>query len=83
MNFSFHVCTWTQAEQGFYFIGKDLSVFLKQKFEQLIGQEKAGPQEVEVVMGRTLQVFAKLNIHNVIHNTCSYVKKPDSLLLMQ
>lgn len=58
-----------QSEQGFYFIGKDLSVFLKQKFQQLIGQDKACPQEVEVVMGRTLQVFAKLYFHNVIHNT--------------
>ncbi|XP_048337504.1 uncharacterized protein LOC125424347 isoform X2 [Ziziphus jujuba] len=46
----------TSSEQGFYFIGKDLSVFLKQKFQQLIGQDKACPQEVEVVMGRTLQV---------------------------
>ncbi|KAF3452889.1 hypothetical protein FNV43_RR03322 [Rhamnella rubrinervis] len=46
----------TSAEQGFYFVGKDLSGFLKQKFQELIGQEKAGPQEVEVVMGRTLQV---------------------------
>ncbi|KAF3949322.1 hypothetical protein ACB098_01G335600 [Castanea mollissima] len=46
----------TSAEQGFYFIGKDISGFLKQKFQQLIGEHTAGPQEVEVVMGRTLQV---------------------------
>ncbi|XP_059635998.1 uncharacterized protein LOC132278207 [Cornus florida] len=46
----------TSAEQGFYFVGKDLSDFLKQKFQQLIGEHAAGPQEVEVVMGRTLQV---------------------------
>ncbi|XVE71712.1 hypothetical protein DITRI_Ditri10aG0173800 [Diplodiscus trichospermus] len=45
----------TSAEQGFYFIGKDLSGLLKQKFEQLIGEHIASPQVVEVVMGRTLQ----------------------------
>ncbi|KAF5461285.1 hypothetical protein F2P56_017398 [Juglans regia] len=46
----------TSAEQGFYFIGKDLSGILKQKFQQLIADHTASPQEVEVVMGRTLQV---------------------------
>ncbi|XP_022730581.1 AFG1-like ATPase isoform X2 [Durio zibethinus] len=46
----------TSAEQGFYFIGKDLSGLLKQKFEQLIGEHVASPQVVDVVMGRTLQV---------------------------
>ncbi|KAM7472881.1 hypothetical protein LguiA_011064 [Lonicera macranthoides] len=46
----------TSAEQGFYFIGNDLSDLLKQKFEELIGEHKASPQEVEVVMGRTLEV---------------------------
>lgn len=46
----------TSAEQGFYFVGHDLSGLLKQKFYQLIGEHKAGHQEVEVVMGRTLQV---------------------------
>ncbi|XP_065849830.1 uncharacterized protein [Euphorbia lathyris] len=46
----------TSAEQGFYFIGKDLSDLLRQKFQELIGEETAGPQEVEVVMGRKLQV---------------------------
>ncbi|XP_008223582.1 PREDICTED: lactation elevated protein 1 [Prunus mume] len=46
----------TSAEQGFYFVGKDLSGFLIQKFQQLIGEHEAGPQEAEVVMGRTLKV---------------------------
>ncbi|XP_028126938.1 AFG1-like ATPase [Camellia sinensis] len=46
----------TSAEQGFYYIGKELSALLKQKFEKLIGEQTARPQEVEVVMGRTLQV---------------------------
>uniref|UniRef100_A0A2P2K7P6 Lactation elevated protein 1 n=1 Tax=Rhizophora mucronata TaxID=61149 RepID=A0A2P2K7P6_RHIMU len=46
----------TSAEQGFYFIGKDLSGVLRQKFQQLIGEEAAVPLQVEVVMGRTLQV---------------------------
>ena len=57
---TFHVCLELQAEQGFYFIGKDISGFLKQKFQQLIGEHTASPQEVEVVMGRTLQVSTKL-----------------------
>ncbi|XP_031285090.1 AFG1-like ATPase isoform X2 [Pistacia vera] len=46
----------TSAEQGFYFIGKDSSDLLKKKFKELIGEHEACPQEVEVVMGRTLQV---------------------------
>ncbi|KAI8565777.1 hypothetical protein RHMOL_Rhmol03G0288000 [Rhododendron molle] len=46
----------TSALQGFYFTGKESSALLKKKFEQLIGKHAAGPQEVEVVMGRTLQV---------------------------
>ncbi|XP_024025699.1 AFG1-like ATPase [Morus notabilis] len=46
----------TSAKQGFYFVGKDLSDVLMQKFEELIGEHKAYRQEVEVVMGRTLQV---------------------------
>ncbi|CAN6677867.1 unnamed protein product [Malus baccata var. baccata] len=46
----------TSAEQGFYFVGKDLSGFLKQSFQQLIGEHEAVPQEAEVVMGRTLKV---------------------------
>lgn len=48
-----------QATQGFYFVGKDLSDVLKKKFEELIGQRKAYPQEVKLEMGRTLKVFAK------------------------
>ncbi|PIN21888.1 putative ATPase [Handroanthus impetiginosus] len=46
----------TSAEQGFYFVGRHLSGLLKQKFQQLIGEHEAIPQEVEVVMGRKLQV---------------------------
>ncbi|KAJ0984925.1 hypothetical protein J5N97_003281 [Dioscorea zingiberensis] len=46
----------TSAQQGFYFIEKDYSGFLQQKFYQLVGEKKAEPQVVEVVMGRTLQV---------------------------
>ncbi|CAN6922970.1 unnamed protein product [Brassica oleracea] len=46
----------TSAEEGFYFIGRDISGLLKQKFQQLVGDEPAGPQVVEVVMGRKLQV---------------------------
>ncbi|GAB4837764.1 hypothetical protein Ancab_002630 [Ancistrocladus abbreviatus] len=46
----------TSAEQGFYFIGKDISGLLKDQFQQLIGENKPYPQEVEVVMGRTLKV---------------------------
>ncbi|KAL3522810.1 hypothetical protein ACH5RR_015644 [Cinchona calisaya] len=46
----------TSAQQGFYFVGKDLSSLLNQKFHQMIGEHRAVPQEVEVVMGRTLQV---------------------------
>ncbi|KAF5742106.1 lactation elevated protein 1 [Tripterygium wilfordii] len=46
----------TSAEEGFYFVGKDKSSLLKEKFQHLIGEETASPQEVEVVMGRTLQV---------------------------
>ncbi|GAB4853628.1 hypothetical protein Ancab_017819 [Ancistrocladus abbreviatus] len=46
----------TSAEQGFYFIGKDISGLLEDQFQQLIGENKPYPQEVEVVMGRTLKV---------------------------
>ncbi|CAH9142312.1 unnamed protein product [Cuscuta epithymum] len=46
----------TSGEEGFYFIGKDLSSLLMQKFQTLVGQHDAVPQEVEVVMGRKLQV---------------------------
>ncbi|KAL8493135.1 hypothetical protein ACS0TY_024373 [Phlomoides rotata] len=45
------------AEQGFYFVGKHSTSFLEQKFRHLIGEYAAAlPQEVEVVMGRKLQV---------------------------
>lgn len=72
-----------QAEQGFYFVGKDLSGFLKKKFQELIGQEKAGPQKVEVVMGRTLQVFANLYSYKTYtqHSTQSYFKKSKILFV--
>ncbi|RDX97974.1 AFG1-like ATPase, partial [Mucuna pruriens] len=46
----------TSGEQGFYLVGRDLSGLLMQKFQQFIGEATATPQEVEVVMGRTLQV---------------------------
>ncbi|XP_074353310.1 uncharacterized protein LOC141692393 [Apium graveolens] len=46
----------TSAEQGFYFVENSPSGLLKQKFEQLISHHAAVPQEVEVVMGRKLQV---------------------------
>ncbi|KAL7224437.1 hypothetical protein ACSBR1_025816 [Camellia fascicularis] len=46
----------TSAEQGFYFVGKELTGLLKQKFQYLVGEHTAHPQQVEVVMGRTLQV---------------------------
>lgn len=52
--------SWVQAEEGFYFIGKDISGLLKQKFQLLVGDQPAGPQVVEVVMGRKLQVFLLL-----------------------
>ncbi|CAF2030536.1 unnamed protein product [Brassica napus] len=52
----------TSAEQGFYFIGTDLSTLLKQKFQELIGGNVvARPQVVEVVMGRKLQVSLGAN----------------------
>uniref|UniRef100_A0A0D9X609 AAA+ ATPase domain-containing protein n=2 Tax=Leersia perrieri TaxID=77586 RepID=A0A0D9X609_9ORYZ len=44
------------AEQGFYFVGKQYSTLLQQKFQTLIGDEEPRPQTVEVVMGRQLQV---------------------------
>ncbi|PIN22077.1 putative ATPase [Handroanthus impetiginosus] len=46
----------TSTEQGFYFVGKHLSTLINQKFRQLIGEHIAVPQEVEVLMGRKLQV---------------------------
>lgn len=50
-----------QAQQGFYFVGKDSSEVMKRKFRDLIGEHEAGPQEVEVVMGRKLQVCAGMS----------------------
>lgn len=38
-------------------MGNHLSSLLKQKFQQLIGEHKAVPREVEVVMGRKLRVY--------------------------
>lgn len=46
----------TSAEQGFYFIGKDISSVIKKQFQMLVGDAQPVPQEVEVVMGRKLQV---------------------------
>ncbi|KAK1289987.1 hypothetical protein QJS10_CPB18g00298 [Acorus calamus] len=46
----------TSAQQGFYFVGKEYSGFLKKYFLQLVGEHKPRPQEVDVVMGRKLQV---------------------------
>lgn len=46
----------TSAQQGFYFVGKDSSEVMKRKFRDLIGEHEAGPEEVEVLMGRKLQV---------------------------
>lgn len=43
-------------------VGTDLSGFLKEKFQQLIGEGTATPQEVEVVMGRTLHVCVKSDL---------------------
>lgn len=53
----FHACYLWQAEQGFYFVEKSPSGLVKKKFEQLISHHTAVPQEVEVVMGRILQVI--------------------------
>ncbi|KAF7806581.1 AFG1-like ATPase isoform X1 [Senna tora] len=46
----------TSGQQGFYLVGRELSGFLRQKFQQLVGERTPTPQEVEVVMGRKLQV---------------------------
>ncbi|CBI36595.3 hypothetical protein VitviT2T_016962 [Vitis vinifera] len=51
----------TSAEQGFFFIEKDASGLVKQKFQHLIGEHTAVPQEVEVVMGRKLQISLGAN----------------------
>ncbi|KAL9688784.1 hypothetical protein QQ045_033208 [Rhodiola kirilowii] len=57
----------TSAEQGFYFVGKDSVDLLKKKFQFLIGDHVAGPQEVEVVMGRKLLVPLGANGCAYIH----------------
>ncbi|CAL0330402.1 unnamed protein product [Lupinus luteus] len=46
----------TSGEEGYYLVGRNLSVILQQNFQQLIGEVTAIPQQVEVVMGRTLHV---------------------------
>lgn len=46
----------TSGEEGFYLVGQDLTRILKAKFQHLIGEHEAQPQEVEVVMGRKLKV---------------------------
>lgn len=51
-----------QGEHEFYLVGRDLSGLLKQKFQKLVGEGTATPQEVEVVMGRTLHVCTKFDI---------------------
>jgi hypothetical protein len=45
-----------QAEQGFYFVGSKYNQLLKQKFQELVGDDKPRPQVVEVIMGRKLEV---------------------------
>ncbi|KAJ3687148.1 hypothetical protein LUZ61_016312 [Rhynchospora tenuis] len=44
------------AEQGYYFVGSKYNQLLKQKFQELVGDEEPRPQVVEVVMGRKLEV---------------------------
>ncbi|KAI4377690.1 hypothetical protein MLD38_015277 [Melastoma candidum] len=51
----------TSAEQGSYFVGKSSPGFLKEKFLQLIDGHVAEPKEVEILMGRTLQVALAAN----------------------
>ncbi|CAM8938760.1 unnamed protein product [Rhodiola kirilowii] len=51
----------TSAQQGFYFVGKGGADLLKKKFQFLIGDHVAGPQEVEVVMGRKLLISLGAN----------------------
>lgn len=41
-------------------MGTDLSDFFKEKFQELVGNSIPMPQEVEVVMGRTLKVVKNL-----------------------
>ncbi|XP_078148830.1 uncharacterized protein LOC144544253 isoform X2 [Carex rostrata] len=44
------------AEQGYYYVGSKYNQLLKQKFQELVGDEKPRPQVVEVIMGRKLEV---------------------------
>lgn len=60
----------TSGELGFYLIGLDMSGLLKAKFQQLIGDHQAQPQEVEVVMGRKLQI-------PLAANGCAYFRFED------
>ncbi|KAL2481073.1 AFG1-like ATPase family protein [Abeliophyllum distichum] len=46
----------TSTEQGFYIVGTNLSSLVSRKFQQLVGEHRAVQQDVEVVMGRKLQV---------------------------
>lgn len=45
-----------QAEESFYFVKSGSSDFLMQKFKELVGEHTVHFHEVEVVMGRNLQV---------------------------
>ncbi|WOG92399.1 hypothetical protein DCAR_0311665 [Daucus carota subsp. sativus] len=63
-----------QAEQGFCFIETYESDVQKQKFEQLIGSDRAGPQEVAVVMRRRVllnfihcELAHLINSHVLLH----------------
>ncbi|KAI4335499.1 hypothetical protein L6164_014139 [Bauhinia variegata] len=46
----------TSGKEGFYLVGKDLTVYLKKQFQLLIGEQAASPQDVQLAMGRTLRV---------------------------
>ncbi|MED6157140.1 hypothetical protein PIB30_020641 [Stylosanthes scabra] len=46
----------TSGEEGFYFIDRGSSAFLKKKFQQLVGEGTSTPQEVEAMMGRKTKV---------------------------
>lgn len=60
----------TSAGHGFYLIGEKASEVLKKTFQELIGGHRAHPQEVEVVMGRKLQV-------SLGANGCAYFRFED------
>lgn len=65
-----------QGQQGFYLVGRDLSGFLKQNFQRLIGEgTTATPQEVEVVMGRTLHVCGKFYIADTYREQITIIIK--------